>query len=77
MGEVKRVDFKGGSFYEGHLNGDGQPHGRGVYQWSNGDKYNGEWHSGKQHGQGVCSYGSGNIYDGNWHDGKKRRKGKI
>ena len=35
---------------------DGKMHGRGVYQYADGDRYDGEWKDDKRHGKGVVTY---------------------
>lgn len=35
---------------------DGLPDGKGVYQWKNGNTYNGEWVKGKKQGSGGMTY---------------------
>eukprot|EP00573_Skeletonema_grethae_P005187 CAMPEP_0201699538 /NCGR_PEP_ID=MMETSP0578-20130828/24395_1 /ASSEMBLY_ACC=CAM_ASM_000663 /TAXON_ID=267565 /ORGANISM="Skeletonema grethea, Strain CCMP 1804" /LENGTH=94 /DNA_ID=CAMNT_0048186329 /DNA_START=52 /DNA_END=333 /DNA_ORIENTATION=+ len=49
--------------YEGGLNDDGKPHGRG--KWINFfGTYEGEWKDGKQHGKGIKKRPDGRvIYD--------------
>ena len=39
-------------------------HGRGIYRYSNGDIYDGNWDNGKQHGEGLLLYKSGNRLQG-------------
>lgn len=49
---------------------DGTRHGRGMYVWSCGDTYKGEWKNGKMHGQGVFRWANGDDYVGQWRMGK-------
>ena len=50
-------------------------HGRGVYTWTDGKKYDGQWKDGKKHGRGVVSEADGRKYDGQWKDGKEHGRG--
>ena len=59
--------------YRGDRNLAGQPHGRGVMSWRNGEKYEGEFRNGLRHGQGtyykrVAKIGTG-VYAGAWVEG--------
>ena len=45
-------------------------HGRGVYSWSDGRKYDGEYIDDKKHGQGTYVWADGRSYTGGWKDGK-------
>ena len=49
--------------------------GRGVYVWSNGTHYSGEWRNGRQHGQGSLVMPDGSNYQGEWRSGKKHGQG--
>ncbi len=31
-------------------------HGKGIYTYHNGDKYDGEWREDKRHGKGTVTY---------------------
>ena len=35
---------------------DGYPNGKGIYQWKNGDSYNGNWIKGKMEGKGIKTF---------------------
>jgi hypothetical protein len=39
-------------------------HGRGVFKFSNGDIYDGEYKEDLKHGPGVYKYANGNLYEG-------------
>ena len=43
--------------------------GQGTMEWSNGDKYVGEWKDGKIHGVGTLTWSDGTKYAGNWKNG--------
>ena len=44
-------------------------HGYGVYQFSNGHRYEGAWHEGKRRGLGMYTFRNGEIQAGYWHAG--------
>ena len=54
-----------GDDYSGEKNAQGQPHGKGIMHYKNGDIYNGEWQNGKRHGIGTMTSGS-RTYNGQW-----------
>ena len=39
-------------------------HGRGVYKFANGNRYEGEWQNNAKHGTGKYFYSSGELYIG-------------
>ncbi|WP_026896815.1 MORN repeat-containing protein [Daejeonella oryzae] len=49
-GKAEGVDLYDGEFKEG------LPDGKGVYQWKNGNTYNGFWLKGKKQGSGSMTY---------------------
>ena len=49
--------------YEGYMLND-EPHGKGVFNYSNGDKYVGECRFGKHDGYGTYYFNDGSIYAG-------------
>ena len=51
--------------------------GQGTMEWSNGDKYVGEWKNGIQDGTGTVTWSNGDQYVGEWKDGKKHGLGKM
>ena len=51
--------------------------GKGVMNWSNGDKYDGHWKNNKRDGKGIMIYHATNEkYDGYWKDDKRNGEGK-
>jgi len=45
-------------------------HGEGVFTWTDGRKYTGEYKNDKKDGQGVFEWPDGRRYAGAWKDGK-------
>jgi L1 cell adhesion molecule like protein len=41
-------------------------HGRGVFRWADGRKYEGEYHDDKKQGYGVFTWPDGRKYEGYW-----------
>jgi Uncharacterized protein conserved in bacteria len=52
-------------------------HGKGVYTWKDGRRYEGEYQHDKKHGHGVYTWADGRKYDGPWAYGKQHGKGKY
>ncbi len=44
--------------------------GVGIYQWSDGRKYEGEYKEDKKHGYGIYQWADGRVYMGYWFKGK-------
>lgn len=57
-----------GSYWGDRTGGVAQ--GFGVYRWSNGDEYRGEWRQGQPHGQGIYVSEDNSVYFGGWSNGK-------
>ena len=73
-GRVREGIWKDGEItYEGELDKNGKPHGRGkkMYPWGN---YDGSWQHGKYYGEGTLKYTYGK-YEGQFKDDKKHGKG--
>ena len=45
-------------------------HGRGIFTWADGRKYEGEYYDDKKAGHGVFTWPDGRMYDGLWKNGK-------
>ena len=63
--------------YIGGVNEFGQWHGRGVYTWSTGDVYEGDFNNDSRSGNGTMHWSNGDIYEGNFTDGVQQGKGKY
>jgi hypothetical protein len=50
-------------------------HGRGVYNDTSGNIYDGDWVKGQKCGEGVMEYANGDIYEGTWKDDVRNGKG--
>lgn len=72
--------------YEGLVNEKERCHVRGVFTYSDGDRYVGEYQDNDMDGFGVYVWKSGTVYRGEWKDSKmhgcgvklvKQRNGKV
>ena len=52
-------------------------HGRGVYTWKEGRRYDGEYRMDKKHGYGKYVWVDGREYEGQWMNGKMHGEGKY
>ena len=68
-GEVV-ITFPDGSVYEGPVNKEGMPDGRGKYTFSEGGAYEGELKDGKPHGFAISIQPDGAKYEGQFREGK-------
>ena len=58
-----RIEYEN-AYYEGELNADGEPHGKGKMVWDNGDTYEGNFINGVRQGYGEFYLASGASYFG-------------
>ncbi|CAF3228836.1 unnamed protein product, partial [Rotaria sp. Silwood2] len=68
--------YPDGSRYKGNLRG-GKRHGRGTYDFVNGEKYEGEWADDQTNGIGIRNFPNGNRYEGNERNGKRHGYGIL
>ena len=85
---VGKVTYKDGSVcegiwkdgnivYEGQLNEQGKPHGRGKEYYSSAT-YEGEMRNGQKHGKGIWKRADGSMsYNGEYKHGKRHGKGVM
>jgi len=50
--------------------------GKGVYQWADGDKYEGHFLNGEFDGEGTYYWASGKVHTGFWNMGRRHGKGR-
>ena len=61
--------YPDGSKYKGHMV-KGLKDGPGVYEYANGDKYDGDWKEDKkQDREATFTYANGDVYVGWWNKG--------
>jgi hypothetical protein len=56
---------------------DSVPHGKGVFEYANGDRYEGYCENGKYHGDGVLHFSNGGEYKGQFKDGEYHGQGMF
>ncbi|MCM3781555.1 hypothetical protein M3231_01075 [Neobacillus mesonae] len=62
------IEYESGETYQGQMK-NGLKCGTGVYRWSDGSKYEGQWFNDREYGFGVKEYANGDSYRGEWKDG--------
>ena len=45
-------------------------HGKGIFYWTDGRTYTGEYKQDKKHGDGVFEWPDGKKYYGKWDNGR-------
>jgi len=65
------VEFDATDSYEGHVDNEGKPHGRGKMIYATGAVYEGDWVHGEWEGEGSLLYANGTVYVGGWKNGKR------
>ncbi|MCU0565620.1 MAG: hypothetical protein MUF49_03385 [Oculatellaceae cyanobacterium Prado106] len=64
------------NYYDGRLV-NGQPEGRGVLVYSNGDRYEGNFVNGLPNGTGMFLYENGDRYEGTFQNGRFNGRGEF
>jgi len=70
------ISKDGVTFYRGEVQR-WEFHGKGVYNYSNGDVYDGQFAEGKKNGNGTMKYACGDVYKGAWKHERKEGKGSM
>jgi hypothetical protein len=71
-----RVEFFDGRLYEGQLEA-GHKVGRGLYVWSDGQRYTGDWRNDQPDGEGEWTSAKGDRYTGSFRAGKRVGNGRM
>ncbi len=66
-----------GGEYVGERNTFNRFHGQGVYTYTNGSVYEGQWVDGRKQGQGKQTQPDGSVYVGEWRDNLQNGKGRM
>ena len=61
--------------YEGEYNADLKKEGRGIFRFTNGDIYEGEFKNDKFEGKGLFRFVNGSTYQGDFKDDKREGRG--
>lgn len=70
------VTYAGGE-YVGERNSFNRFHGHGVYTYTNGVVFDGQWVDGRKQGEGKQTQGDGSVYTGQWMDNLQTGKGNM
>jgi len=62
------IEYESGETYKGQIK-NGLKWGTGIYRWSDGSKYEGQWFNDSEYGFGVKEYANSDSYRGEWKDG--------
>ena len=63
----RKIKFETG-MYEGEVGFTGKMHGKGVFSYTNGNKYEGGFKEGVKHGTGVFTWANGDTYEGGFEN---------
>ena len=75
----KKIQYDDGTYYEGNVNDNGLPNGKGIiYDKNNNISYEGDFVNGKKHGKGIEYDENGIIgYKGDFIEGKWEGNGEV
>lgn len=71
---ARTLRFENG-VYEGEVGFTGKMHGKGVFTYSNGDKYEGCYKEGVKQGKGIFTWADGMCYEGSYENDMRSGKG--
>merc|ERR1712038_2179112 len=71
------VDLSSEEKYDGDVDDDQLPHGKGKKVYASGAIYEGEWEHGLRHGTGTLYTSNGNRYEGDWKKDEMHGKGIL
>lgn len=74
---IRTINYKSGNRYEGEVDEKGLPDGKGVFIYTNGSRYDGEFDHGVRAGYGVFLWSTGDRYEGGWKNDKRHGEGVM
>jgi hypothetical protein len=76
---ITKMIYDNGTYVGEYVMVDGTPveNGIGVFIWSNGDRYEGEYSMGTRSGQGSFIWADGKRYDGEFKDDARSGVGRM
>ena len=75
--EIKTINYKSGNRYEGEVDEKSLPNGKGVFTYTNGSYYDGEFLHGVRDGYGLFVWSTGDRYEGGWKADKRHGEGVM
>ena len=69
------INYPTGNSYAGYVNASGKREGKGIYIWTSGDKYDGDWINDEATGKGIYYHHEGWRYEGEFKNLKFHGKG--
>ncbi|CAD8092861.1 unnamed protein product [Paramecium sonneborni] len=74
--EKKKLEFPNGAIYQGQVL-DGKRHGKGIYTWKDGTKYEGSFENDQINGFGIMEFADSRKYKGEWVNGEMEGFGQF
>ena len=75
--EIRTINYKSGNRYEGEVDEKSLPNGKGVFTYTNGSYYEGEFEHGVRNGIGTFVWSTGDRYEGGWKSDKRHGEGVM
>ena len=75
--EIRTINYKSGNRYEGEVDEKSLPNGKGVFTYTNGSYYEGEFEHGVRNGEGTFVWSTGDRYEGGWKADKRHGEGVM
>ena len=72
-----QLTWKSGKKYNGQVQNENIPHGKGIMTWPDGKRYTGDFKEGKRDGKGTTTFPNGNKYVGDYKKDERNGKGTF
>jgi hypothetical protein len=70
-----RMTYTSGNSYEGPFLNNKYHGDKGIYKWSDGDEFEGQWRNGERHGVGIFTKADGDVSYSNYDNGQAKGDG--